>query len=73
MSLEKFSSQAEAHLLRQIKSLAKTEGKQLQALVNEAFADLIEKRKQTKPRRHVMEHFQASLAEYDSLYEKLSQ
>ncbi len=73
MSLEKFSSQAEAHILHEIKSLAKTEGKQLQALVNEAFADLIEKRKQTKPRRHVMEHFQVSLTEYDSLYEKLAQ
>jgi hypothetical protein len=73
MSLEKFSSQAEANILHEIKTLAKTEGKQLQAIINEAFLDLLEKRKQTKPRRHVMEHFQSSLTEYDDLYKKLAQ
>lgn len=73
MPMEKFSSQAEPHILQEIKGLAKAEGKQLQALVNEALMDLIEKRKQSRPRRHVLEHFQASLAEYGPLYEKLAQ
>jgi hypothetical protein len=67
MSLEKFSSQAEPEILCAVKELAKQEGKRFQALVNEAFMDLLEKRKQTKPRRFVMEQFQNSLGEYDRL------
>ena len=72
MSLEKFSSQAESHLLAELKNLARTEGKQMQALINEAFADLIEKHKQTKPRRRVVDAFQASLEKYDSVYDTLA-
>lgn len=73
MALEKFSSQADPELLHAVKGIAKDEGKQFQAIVNEAFADLLEKRKQTKPRRFVMENFQDSLSEFDSLYERLAQ
>lgn len=73
MALEKFSSQADPELLRAVKGLAKEEGKQFQALVNEAFQELLEKRKQTKPRRFVMDQFQASLNRNDGLYKKLAQ
>ncbi len=37
-----------------MRTLAEKEGRQLQALVDEAFADLIEKHKNAKPRAHVM-------------------
>lgn len=73
MGLEKFSSQADPELLRSIKDLAKTEGKKFQTLVNEAFMELLEKRKQTKPRRFVLEHFQDSLKQNNSLYKKLAE
>ena len=72
MGLEKFSSQADADMLAALRELAVTEGRQMQALINEAFADLLEKRKQGKPRRHVMEAFNDSLVEYDSVYETLA-
>lgn len=70
--LKKFSTQANADLLEEIKEIAEKEGKQFQVLVNEAFEDLIEKRKQTKPRKHVMAHFEKSLDEFDELYKELA-
>jgi len=71
-SLKKFSTQADEHLLEEVKKLANKEGKQFQVLVNEAFEDLIEKKKQSKPRKHVMAHFEKSLEEFDGLYKELA-
>jgi hypothetical protein len=51
---EKFATQVNADILASVRSLAQAEGRQLQALVDEALADLIEKRKQQRPRAHVM-------------------
>jgi hypothetical protein len=73
MSLAKFSSKAESEILNAVKELAQLEGKPFQALVNEAFVDLLEKRKKTKPRPFVMEQFQNSMSEHDTLYDRLSQ
>ena len=70
--LKKFSTQANEYLLQEVKILARTEGKQFQTLVNEAFSDLIEKHKQTKPRKHIMAHFEESLNLYDPLYKNLA-
>lgn len=70
---EKFATQVDAHILSAVKTLAQSEGRQIQALVDEAFADLIEKRKQTKPRAHVMAAYQASHEKYASLYKKLAE
>lgn len=70
--LKKFSTQADVKLLEEMKSIAEKEGKQFQVLVNEAFEDLIEKKKQTKPRKHIMAHFEQSLEEFDDLYKELA-
>ena len=70
--LKKFSTQADENLLEEVKKLAEKEGKQFQVLVNEAFEDLVEKKKQTKPRKHVMAHFEKSLEEFDGLYKELA-
>ena len=40
---EKFATQVDSGLLTQVRRLAKQEGRQIQALVDEALADLIEK------------------------------
>jgi hypothetical protein len=72
MALNKFSAQADEKLFKDIKQLAKKEGKYLSTLINEAFEDLIEKRKLGNPRRVVLEQFEASLNEYASVYEKLA-
>jgi hypothetical protein len=70
---EKFATQVNAEILAALRSLAKAEGRQLQALVDEALADLIEKRKQERPRGHVMAAYQASHEKYAPLYKKLAE
>jgi hypothetical protein len=70
---EKFATQVNAELLSALRSLAKAEGRQLQALVDEALADLIEKRRQARPRAHVVAAYQASHERYADLYRKLAE
>jgi hypothetical protein len=72
MSLVKFGAQADEELLEEIRTLADKENAKLYAIINEAFKDLLDKRKQAKPRRKVMQRFAESLADYDSLYKKLA-
>ncbi len=70
---KKFATQVNSEILSAVRTLAETEGRQLQTLVDEAFADLIEKRKNAKPRPHVMSAYLASLEKYDALYTKLAE
>ncbi len=72
MPLVKFGAQADEEILKEIKELADKENAKLYAIINEAFKDLLDKRKQTKPRKAVMDRFAESLADYDSLYKKLA-
>ena len=69
---EKFATQVNSDILAAIRSLADKEGRQLQALVDEALADLIEKRKKATPREHVMAIYLASHEKYAPLYQKLA-
>jgi len=69
---EKFATQVNSKILRDVRALAKGEGRQLQALVDEALADLIEKHKNAKPRAHVMGAYLASHEKYGPLYKKLA-
>lgn len=69
---EKFATQVNAKILAAIRTIAEKEGRQLQALVDEALADLIEKRKQARPRPHVMAAYLASHNKYGELYNKLA-
>lgn len=70
---EKFATQANSELLAAVRALAEKEGRQIQALVDEAFADLLEKRKRTAPRAHVMASYLASHEKYAPLYKKLAE
>jgi predicted transcriptional regulator len=69
---EKFATQVSPKVLARVRSLAQKEGRQLQALVEEALEDLIEKRRQGRPRAHVMATYQGSHERYASLYQKLA-
>ena len=69
----KFATQVSSEILSAVRSLADKEGRQLQALVDEAFADLIEKRKKVTPRAHVMGAYLASHEKYGPLYKKLAE
>jgi len=71
--MKKFATQVNAEILAALRSLAKAGGRQLQALVDEALADLTEKRKQEGPRSHVMAAYQASHEKYAPLYKKLAE
>jgi hypothetical protein len=70
---EKFATQVNAKTLAAVRKLAEKEGRQIQALVDEAFVDLLEKRRLGKPRSHVMEAYQRSHGRYGELYKKLAQ
>ncbi|MGH6987412.1 MAG: hypothetical protein ACRED9_11315 [Caulobacteraceae bacterium] len=69
---EKFATQVDSEVLAEVRSLAQTEGRQLQSLVEEALADLVEKRRQSRPRSHVMAAYQRSHDLYADLYAKLA-
>ena len=70
---EKFATQVNSEILSAVRNLADKEGRQLQVLVEEALADLIEKRKKATPRAHVMSAYLASHDKYTSLYKKLAE
>ena len=70
---EKFATQVNSEILAAVRSLARSEGRQLQTLVDEALADLIEKRKGSRPRPHVMAVYQASHERFAPLYKKLAE
>ena len=69
---QKFATQVDPDILASVRKIAEEEGRQLQALVDEALADLIEKRKHGKPRQHVMASYLASHEKYGELYKKLA-
>jgi len=69
---EKFATQVNSEILAAIRALSVAEGRQLQAVVEEALSDLIEKRKKANPRAHVMGAYLASHEKYGPLYTKLA-
>ncbi|MCA3418166.1 MAG: hypothetical protein INF81_17750 [Roseomonas sp.] len=70
---EKFATQVKSETLVALRNLAKSEGRQLQALVDEALSDLIDKRQRARPRAHVMAAYEATHEKYAELYAKLAE
>jgi hypothetical protein len=70
---EKFATQVNSKILSAVRDLAQEEGRQLQALVDEALADLLEKRKKNTPRKYVMAAYASSLEKFGPLYKKLAE
>jgi hypothetical protein len=71
-AFQKFATQADPKVLDEVREIAAQEGKQLQAVIDEALRDFIDKRKRGKPRPEVLTAFGESLAEYDALYKELA-
>jgi len=69
----KFATQVDADILSAVRTLAHEEGRQLEALVDEALSDLVEKHRQARPRPHVMGAYHTSHEKFGSLYKKLAQ
>jgi hypothetical protein len=70
---EKFATQVNSETLASLRNLAQSEGRQIQALVDEALADLIEKRRKAQPRANVMAAYQMSHEKFGTLYKKLAE
>jgi hypothetical protein len=58
---EKFSSQADPKLLAALREVARSEGRQFQAVLEDAMRTYIESRTQQRSRDSVMAHFRASV------------
>ena len=69
---EKFSSQAAPEVLAALRQIAETQGRQFQAVLDEALRDYIERHQTERPRRHVMDAFASSRDEFDNLYRELA-
>ena len=72
LNREKFSSQASPDVLAALRELAAAQGRQFQAVLDDAMRDYLERQTKTRPRQHVMASFASSLEEFDSLYRDLA-
>ena len=69
---EKFATQAAPEVLAKLREIAAAEGRQLQAVLDEAMRDYIEKKRTDKPRAHVLSALESSLGDFDALYKSLA-
>ena len=65
-----FATEVDHDLLEGVRALANAERRPIDALVDEAFTDLLAKHQQ--PRAHVVSAYQESHARFGALYEKLA-
>ena len=70
---QRLNGQTSVEILAEVSALARSEGRPLQVLIDEALKDLLEKRQNSRPRAHVIDAFSASHATYAELYRKLAQ
>ena len=68
----KFATQADPEVLATLRKIAGDEGRQLQALVDEALREYIDQKLGNAPRRRVMEAMYDSMSQYDALYRELA-
>lgn len=71
-ALRKFSSQADPEVLEELQAIASREGRQFQAVLGDAMREYLARKRQSAPRRNVLEAFQESLKERDELYRSLA-
>jgi len=69
---ETFSSEAAPEVLDALRQIAEAQGRQFEAVLDEALRDYIDRQQKERPRRHVMDSFASSLDEFDSLYRELA-
>ncbi len=69
---EKFATQVDKVLLADLRRLAKSEGRQIQALIEEAIQKLLDDKLGYKMRPEVKLAYEKSLTRFTPLYEKLA-
>jgi len=65
---KKFASQASPRVLREVKKIAKQEGRHFQSVLDEALRDFIEKKRSAIPRKQVLKVLEQSLTSSNELY-----
>lgn len=70
---QKFASQAPKELLDEVREIAREDGRQLQAIIEDALRAYVEQRRGQRPRAEVLAHLQASVAEHRELYRRLAE
>ena len=73
MERVKFSSQASPEALSAMREIARGEGRQFQAVLQEAMEEYIANRNRQTPRAEVMAHFRASVERNRRLFELLAE
>ena len=70
---EKFATQVDSALLASVRDLARAEGRQIQAVVEDALRAHVEARTGRQGREHVIAAYLESTERYSGLYQKLAQ
>lgn len=68
----KFATQLAPDVLHALRDIARQEGRQLQAIIDEALREYMENRNARAPRKHVLEAAWLSMARHDTLYKELA-
>ena len=69
---EKFSSQAAPDVLLAMRRIAESQGRQFQAVLDDALRDYVDRQQRERPRLQVMAAFASSLDDFDHLYRELA-
>jgi len=69
---EKFSTQMDSELLKELKYLAKSEGRHIQSIVEEAVKEYVAESKGYKMHPAIKKAYAKSVERFDPLYEKLA-
>ena len=69
---EKFSTQIDAQVLSELRRVAKSEGRQLQSLIEEAVKDLLVNRDNLRPNPKVVSKAQSIMDKYSDALEYLA-
>jgi hypothetical protein len=73
-SRQKFATQVDVNLLQAVRELAETEGRQIQAVVEDALREYLESRQSgLAPRQSVLDAYVKSAERYAGLYKKLAE
>ena len=67
-ALRRFSSRADAKVLKELRDLAAREGRPFQAVLGDAFREYLARNGRQAPRENVLQAFRESIEERDELY-----
>ena len=72
IALEKFSFQVTPEILTVLRKIAESEGRPIQAVLDETVREYIERKEKGQPRHQVIDACAQSLSEFNQLYRELA-